>query len=270
MAKTATAPSAAAVVTPKHAPKQLPGAKQRLLPIGRRPDRRGTGDRQEGADLHGDEGPADHQQVLVRRCLSLRAAAVFQGAADRRPGLRRLWLRRRQPEAVRLRRHGAGPRRRLFLHVLRRPQRSGDGLDLSRRFGGAEAEMAAADGALREDRLLRPDRTPGRLGNGRWADDHGQARRRHLGAQRPEALDRQRHVVRRLDHLGPRCRRQPGQGLHRREQDDARLQRREDRAQDRPQGRPERPDHAEGRPDPGSESACRAAIPSATRRACCG
>ena len=63
------------------------------------------------------------------------------------------------------------------------------------------------------------------------------------------------HVVRRLDHLGPRPRRQPGQGLHRREQDHARLQRREDRAQDRPQGRPERPDHAEGRARAGSEPA---------------
>ena len=61
------------------------------------------------------------------------------------------------------------------------------------------------------------------------------------------------HVVRYLDHLGARCRRQPGQGLHRREQDHARLQRREDRAQDRAQGGPERPDHAEGRARAGSE-----------------
>ena len=38
-------------------------------------------------DLHGDQGPADHQQVLVRRCVSLRAAAFLQGAAARRPGL---------------------------------------------------------------------------------------------------------------------------------------------------------------------------------------
>ena len=44
---------------------QAPGAEQRLLPARRRPDRRGTGDREEGARLHGDEGPADHQQVLV-------------------------------------------------------------------------------------------------------------------------------------------------------------------------------------------------------------
>ena len=48
-------------------------------------------------------------------------------------------------------------------------------------------------------------------------------------------------------------RRQPGQGLHRREQDNARLQRREDREQDRAQGRPERSHHAEGRSGAGSE-----------------
>ena len=35
-------------------------------------------------------------------------------------GYRGLWLRRRQPEAVRLRRHGAGPRRCLVLHLFRR------------------------------------------------------------------------------------------------------------------------------------------------------
>ena len=83
--------------------------------------------------------------------------------------------------------------------------------------------------------------------------DDCEARRRHLDSQRPEAVDRQRAVVRYLDHLGARRRRQPGQGLHRREQDHARLQRREDRAQDRAQGGPERPDHAEGRPGAGSE-----------------
>ena len=91
------------------------------------------------------------------------------------------------------------------------------------------------------------------FGNERRADDDRQTRGRHLDPQRPEAVDRQRDVVRRLDHLGARRRRQPGQGLHRREQDHARLQRREDRAQDRAQGGPERPDHAEGRAGAGSE-----------------
>ena len=83
--------------------------------------------------------------------------------------------------------------------------------------------------------------------------DDRQARGRHLDPQWPEAVDRQRAVVRRLDHLGARSRRQSGQGLHRREQDHARLQRREDREQDRAQGGPERPDHAEGRAGAGGE-----------------
>ena len=80
-----------------------------------------------------------------------------------------------------------------------------------------------------------------------------EARRRHLDPQRPEEVDRQRALVRRLDHLGARPRRQPGQGLHRREQDDARLQRGEDREQDGAQGGPERPDHHEGLPGSGSQ-----------------
>ena len=65
-------------------------------------------------------------------------------------------------------------------------------------------------------------------------------------------------------------RRQPGQGLHRREQDHARLQRREDREQDRAQGRPERPDHAEGRPGAGSEPPAGRQLVPRHRAACCG
>ena len=91
-------------------------------------------------------------------------------------------------------------------------------------------------------------------GTGGGLTDHGEAGRRHLDPQRSKALDRQRSVVRHLDHLGARRGRQPGQGLHRREQDDARLQRREDREQDRAEGRPERPDHAEGLPGARRES----------------
>src|SRR5438067_11919660 len=41
-----------------------PRAEQRLLSARRRLDCRRKGDRQEGAHLHGDQGPADHQQVL--------------------------------------------------------------------------------------------------------------------------------------------------------------------------------------------------------------
>ena len=157
-----------------------------------------------------------------------------------------------------------------FCYVLRRAQRPGNGLDLPRRIGGAEAEVAAADGALGKDRLLWSHRAAGGFGNQRRHDDHREARGRHLGAQRPEALDRQRAVVRYLDHLGARSRRQPGQGLHRREQDYAWFQRREDRAQDRAQSRPERPDHAQGRAACRRRTACRAATHSAIPRECCG
>jgi glutaryl-CoA dehydrogenase len=44
-------------------------------------------------------------------------------------------------------------------------------------------------------------------GTCRRPDDDGEARRRHLDSQWPEALDRQRDVVRHLDHLGTRPRR---------------------------------------------------------------
>ena len=170
--------------------------------------------------------------------------------------------------AVRLDRDGDGAHRSVDRDVLRRPQRPGDGLHLPRRIGRAEAEVAAADGPLGKDRLLRPDRAAGGLRGVRRPDDDGEARGRHLGPQRREAVDRQRALVRHLDHLGARRRRQPGQGLHRREQDDARLQRREDREQDRAQGRPERPHHAEGLSGCPKRTVCRAATRSATPRGC--
>ena len=37
--------------------------------------------------VHGDQGRADHQQVLVRRLLPVRVPAGIQGAEDLRPGL---------------------------------------------------------------------------------------------------------------------------------------------------------------------------------------
>ena len=81
------APVAAAAASVKKAPKQLPAPNSDFYQLVRRLDRRGKGDRQEGAHLHGDQGPADHQQILVRRCVSVRAAAVIQGAGPRRAGI---------------------------------------------------------------------------------------------------------------------------------------------------------------------------------------
>src|SRR6516165_10432287 len=149
---------------------------------------------------------------------------------------------------------GDGAGRCLNRDLLRRPQRPGDGFDRDRRIGGAETKVATADGAHGKDRLLRPHRAAGGLGSRRRPDHDGQARRRHLGPQRPEAVDRQRALVRYLDHLGARRGRQPGQGLYRRKQDHARLQRREDAEQDGAEGGPERSDHDEGLPGAGSKS----------------
>jgi alkylation response protein AidB-like acyl-CoA dehydrogenase len=72
------------------------------------------------------------------------------------------------------------------------------------RIGRTEAEMAAADGAFREDRLFRPDRAAGGVRRERRPAHHGEARGRHLDPQWREAVDRQRSVVRHLDYLGAR------------------------------------------------------------------
>ncbi len=85
--------------------------------------------------------------------------------------------------------------------LLRRPQRPGHGLHLRRGIGGAEAEVAAADGSLREDRLFRPDRAARGFRSEPRSDDDGEARGGHLGPQRPEEVDRQFALVRPLDHL---------------------------------------------------------------------
>jgi alkylation response protein AidB-like acyl-CoA dehydrogenase len=56
--------------------------------------------------------------------------------------------------------------------------------------GLAKAEVAPADGPHGKDRLVRVDRTACWLGHRRRAPDHRQARGRHLGAERPEEMDR--------------------------------------------------------------------------------
>src|SRR5258705_13290568 len=75
-----------------------------------------------------------------------------------------------------------------------------------------------------------------------------------MGFERRKEMDRQLALVRHFDYLGARRRRQPGQGLHRREQDDARLQRRENHGQDGAQGGPERSHYVERLPRTRSES----------------
>ena len=63
--------------------------------------------------------------------------------------------------------------------------------------------------------MARWEKAPRRFWSERGSLDDRQTRRRQLGSQRPEALDRQCAVVRSFDHLGARRRRQPGQGVHR-------------------------------------------------------
>ena len=100
---------------------------------------------------------------------------------------------------------------------LGRAYRPFGGVDLPVRRRGAETALAACHDALREDRLVRADRTAGRLGDVGRNDDDLPARGRHMGPQRPEEMDRQRYLRRHQCDLGARRGLQPGQGLRRRE-----------------------------------------------------
>src|SRR5258708_11654111 len=62
-----------------------------------------------------------HQQVLVGRCIPLRTPTFVQGTEARRPGIRGLRLRRREPEAVWLRRYGTGSRSEEHTSELQSP-----------------------------------------------------------------------------------------------------------------------------------------------------
>jgi acyl-CoA dehydrogenase-like protein len=67
---------------------------------------------------------------------------------------------------------------------------------------GPKTALPAGDGALREDRRLRADRTRRRLGRFAGPDDNRPPRRRFVGSDRPEEMDRQRHLRRSHRHLG--------------------------------------------------------------------
>jgi hypothetical protein len=67
-----------------------PRAEQRLLSALRRLDGRGECDRREVAHAHRNQGPADHQQVLVRRRVSVQGLAFLRGNAARRFGHRKI------------------------------------------------------------------------------------------------------------------------------------------------------------------------------------
>lgn len=54
---------------------------------------------------------------------------------------------------------------------FRSPEWPSHGLDLCHRIRRTETEVAAADGLLRKNRMLRLNRTAGRLRSGRWSND---------------------------------------------------------------------------------------------------
>ena len=73
--------------------------------------------------------------------------------------------------------------------------------------------IPARDGALRQDRFVRADRTGGRFGGLRWAADDGAPRRGHLDPQRPKEVDRQCPLRGPDRHLGQGRHRRPGERL---------------------------------------------------------
>ena len=84
---------------------------------------------------------------------------------------------------------------------LARPERARDDGHTRAGIGGAEAALAGAHGEVREDRLLRPDRTGG--GERSWLSEHdGRREGRRLRAERREEVDRQRLLLGRGRDLG--------------------------------------------------------------------
>ena len=132
-------------------------------------------------DIRGRRGGAGDRGVLGARRISLRDHPEDGRGRHRRRRLRRIWRGRRQLAAERFCRDGAGAGRFVGRDVLGRAYRPFGRVDLSVRRRGAEAALAAGHDALREDRLVRPDRTAGRLGDVGRDDDDLPARGRHRG-----------------------------------------------------------------------------------------
>jgi len=93
-------------------------------------------------------------------------------------------------------RDGVGACRCVGRDVLGRAHGPFGRIDLSVRGRAAEATLAAAHDALRQDRLVRLDGAASRVGDIRWNDDDMPPRGRQLDPQRSEEMDRQRHIRR--------------------------------------------------------------------------
>ena len=86
-ATAAAAPVAAAATSVKKAPKQLPAPNSDFYQLADVLTAEEKAIVKKVRTYMETKVAADHQQVLVRRCVSVRAAAVLQGAGPRRPGL---------------------------------------------------------------------------------------------------------------------------------------------------------------------------------------
>src|SRR5215218_8442931 len=87
-------------------------------------------------------------------------------------------------------------------YLLARPERARDDGHPRAGLRGAEAEVAACDGEVREDRMLRPHRTRG--GERSWILEYDRCtEKRRLRAERREEVDRQRLLLGRGRDLRP-------------------------------------------------------------------
>src|SRR5207253_1297065 len=124
--------------------------------------------------------------LLEPRCISLRDHPEDGGSRYRRSGLSGIRRRRRQLAAERPCRDGAGAYRYVGRDLLGRAHGPFGRIDLSVRGRAAEATLAAAYDALRQDRLVWLDGAAGGVGGIRRNDDEVPPRRRQLDPQRPE------------------------------------------------------------------------------------
>ena len=245
----------------------------RLLPARRPAHRRGARGPRPGPGLRRRRGAADHQRLLGAGRVPVRAGAQAGRARHRRRRRSRATAARACPASrAGMVDPGDVPRRRQRQHLPRRAVRPGDGLDQHARQRGAEAALAARHGHAGQDRRVRADRTGPRL-RLRRAGDHRPPRRRRLGAQRRQAVDRQRAASPTSSSCGPGTRRTARSrasswrrtttaaypdGLHRRA----------DHRQDRQAGHLAAGHHAARRAGPGGQQARRGATRSATSPGC--
>ena len=232
---------------------------------------RGAGPRaaRPGAGLHEPHRRADHQRLLDPRGVPARDPARDGRPRHRRPDLRRSGLPGARSPGQRARVDGDEPRRPVDRHLHGGARWPGDGLDHALRLRGAAGAVAACDGADGADRRLRPHRARHRLRDLAGAGHHRDPRRRRLGDQRREEVDRQRGVRGPGRDLGPRHRRRPGEGLRRREGHRGH-DLHQAGGQDRPAGRPERRDPPARRPRAGDQPAPGGALVRRHRPGRCG